>query len=154
MLLFNLQKKWAEVDSLTEHLYDMGMDAFNVYDGQNVADEIWKLDTAETTELFIRHRHIVIVVSDELFLSVSALYYIELVRKLYQKGKIKIYIINNTSVDKYPNRCKWFSECIGINDYSIHADEKTYAYAMDIVLGVAYDLFMDKDGNVKGITNT
>ena len=148
MLLFNLQKKWAEVDSLTEHLYDMGMDVCNVYDGQNVVEEIWKLDTGETTELFIRHRHIVIVVSDELFLSVSALYYIELVRKLYKKGKIKIYIINNTSVDKYPNRCKWFSECIGINDYSIHADEKTYAYAMDIVLGVAYDLFTDKDDNV------
>ncbi len=131
-----------------EHLYDMGMDVCNVYDGQNVTDEIWRLDTKETKELFIRHRYVVIIVSDELFSSVSALYYIEVVRKLYQKEKIKIYVINNISSDKYPNRCKWLSECIEIKDYQIPADEKTYAYAMDIVLGVTYDLFMDKDNDI------
>ena len=78
----------------------------------------------------------------------SALYYIELVRKLYQKEKIRIYVINNISSDKYPNRCKWLSDCIEINDYPMPADEKTYAQAMDIVLGVTYDLFMEKDGNM------
>ncbi len=35
------------------------------------------------------------VVSDELFLSTSALYYIELARKLYEEGDIKVYVINN-----------------------------------------------------------
>lgn len=58
----------------------------------------------ETKEMFIKHRYVVIVVSEELFLSTSALYYIELARKLYEKGDIKVYVINNgISVEKYPN---------------------------------------------------
>ena len=57
-----------------EHLDSMGMDVCNVYKGQNVIDDIWDLSIEETKKLFIKHRYIVMVVSDELFLSVSALY--------------------------------------------------------------------------------
>ena len=57
MLLFNLQKRWAEVDSLMEHLDSMGMDVCNVYKGQNVIDDIWDLSIEETKKLFIKHRY-------------------------------------------------------------------------------------------------
>lgn len=105
----------------------------------------------ETKEMFIKHRYVVIVVSEELFLSTSALYYIELARKLYEKGDIKVYVINNgISVEKYPERCKWLTEGVMLKNYSNTADEKTYAYAMDIVLGITYDLFSeDKDNGKK-----
>ena len=52
MLLFNLQKRWAEVDSLMEHLDSMGMDVCNVYKGQNVTDDIWDLSIEETIHVF------------------------------------------------------------------------------------------------------
>ena len=151
LLLFNLQKKWAEVDSLTEHLDVLGMDVCNVYDGTKVVSGIWGMTHDETKEMFIKHRYVVIVVSEELFLSTSALYYIELARKLYEKGDIKVYVINNgISVEKYPERCKWLTEGVMLKNYSNTADEKTYAYAMDIVLGITYDLFSeDKDNGKK-----
>jgi hypothetical protein len=141
LLLFNLQKRWAEVDSLMEHLDSMGMDVCNVYKGQNVTDDIWDLSIEETKKLFIKHRYIVMVVSDELFLSVSALYYIELARKLHKKGLIKVYVVNNMPHEAYPSRCSWFSDAVAIKNSSNTADEKTYAYAMDIVLGVTSDIF-------------
>ena len=141
MLLFNLQKRWAEVDSLMEHLDSMGMDVCNVYKGQNVTDDIWDLSIEETKKLFIKHRYIVMVVSDELFLSVSALYYIELARKLHKKGLIKVYVVNNMPHEAYPSRCSWLSDAVAIKNSSNTADEKTYAYAMDIFLGVTSDIF-------------
>ena len=70
--------------------------------------------------MFIKHRYVVIVVSEELFLSTSALYYIELARKLYEKGDIKVYVINNgISVEKYPERCKWLTEGVMLKNYLI-----------------------------------
>ena len=99
MLLFNLQKKWAEVDSLTEHLDVLGMDVCNVYDGTKVVSGIWGMTHDETKEMFIKHRYVVIVVSEELFLSTSALYYIELARKLYEKGDLVLNIqVNNKNI--------------------------------------------------------
>lgn len=154
MLLFNMQKRWAEVDSLTEHLDVLGMDVCNVYEGQEVVKDIWGLNDKETTEMFIKHRYIVIVVTDELFMSITALYYVELARKLYKKGKIKVYVINNSvSIESFPPRCQWLMECEIIKSYSNPADKKTYAYAMDIVLGIADDLFSDDDNHMKqGVT--
>lgn len=124
-----------------EHLDSMGMDVCNVYKGQSVAEDIWNLGNEETRELFIKHRYVVIVVSDELFLNVSALYYIELARKLHKKGLIKVYVINNMQHEAYPSRCNWLFNAIAIKSTSNTADEKTYAYAMDIVLGVTSDIF-------------
>lgn len=142
MLLFNMQKRWAEVDSLMEHLDVMGMDVCNVYDGSNVVSGIWGMNHEETKNLFIRHRYVVLVLSEELFSSVSALYYMELARKLYEKDKIKVYVIsNNITQDKYPARCSWLAKGVSIKNNSNPPDEKTYAYAMDIVLGITYDMF-------------
>ncbi len=36
-----------------------------------------------------------------------------------------------------------------LKNYSNTADEKTYAYAMDIVLGITYDLFSEDKDNGK-----
>ena len=59
-------------------------------------------------------------------------------------------IQNGISVEKYPERCKWLTEGVMLKNYSNTADEKTYAYAMDIVLGITYDLFSeDKDNGKK-----
>ena len=155
MLLFNLQKKWAEVDSLTEHLDVLGMDVCNVYDGTKVVSGIWGMTHDETKEMFIKHRYVVIVVSEELFLSTSALYYIAAVEiqnrvKLAESRLPAEVIQNGISVEKYPERCKWLTEGVMLKNYSNTADEKTYAYAMDIVLGITYDLFSeDKDNGKK-----
>ncbi len=149
MLLFNLQKKWADVDSLTEHLDVMGMDVYNVYEEQKVSEGIWELNKEATENFFIQHRYVVLVVSEELFLSLSALYYLEVIRRLYNKGKVRVYVINNSiSQDSYPLRYKWLVDCVHIKDYDNPVDEKTYAYAMDIVLGVTYDLFANGEGNM------
>lgn len=43
--------------------------------------------------------------------------------------------------EAYPSRCSWLSDAVAIKNSSNTADEKTYAYAMDIFLGVTSDIF-------------
>ena len=59
-------------------------------------------------------------------------------------------MFSDKSLGEYTERCKWLTEGVMLKNYSNTADEKTYAYAMDIVLGITYDLFSeDKDNGKK-----
>lgn len=110
MLLMGLQKNVSEIDDFTSYLDSMGINVCNIFEGGNIKPDIWNMKDSECEQYFINHRYIIMLASKELFMSTKALYYLELAKKLYEKGVIKVFVVD-FMIDNYmPKRVQWISE--------------------------------------------
>mgnify|MGYP003206171321 CR=1 FL=1 len=132
MLLMGMQKKNSDMDSLMEHLEFKGINVLNVFEEGRVNNLLWQMNTRKNNELFIKHRYVV-------------LYYLELVKKLSEQGKIKLYVVNNhIKIKNLPKRGGWLEsvicDCEECEDnYEMNC--KMYQLADDIVCNVVNDIF-------------
>ena len=145
MLLMGMQKKNSDMDSLMEHLEFKGINVLNVFEEGRVNNLLWQMNTRKNNELFIKHRYVVLFISYEMLNDIKGVYYLELVKKLSEQGKIKLYVVNNhIKIKNLPKRGGWLEsiicDCEECEDnYEMNC--KMYQLADDIVCNVVNDIF-------------